>query len=59
MPEKPLTKILPELCEENNEVPYIFTNILNENEKKNNKYRLKRNGPKNTKSDIMNSNFNF
>ena len=57
--EKPLTKILPELCEENNEIPDIFTNILNENEKKNNKYRLKRNGPKNTKSDIMNSNFNF
>lgn len=57
--EKPLTKILPELCEENNEIPNIFTNILNEKEKKNNKYRLKRNEIKNTKTDIMSSNFNF
>ena len=57
--EKPLTKILPELCEENNEAPNIFTNILNNTEKKINKYRLKRNEEKNTKSDIMISNFNF
>jgi len=56
--EKPLTKILPELCEENNELPNIFGNILNENNNQN-KYRLKRSEPKNTKKNMMKTNFNF
>ena len=41
--DKPLTKILPELYEENNDVPNIYNNLLTEKAKtKNNKkYRLK------------------
>ena len=55
--DKPLTKILPELYEENNELPNIFGDILSQSKTKDNHYRLKRNKPVNTKSSSINSNF--
>jgi hypothetical protein len=55
--EKPLTKMLPELYEENNEYPNIFNNILHAKVKKGPQYRLKRNKPINTKSHSLNNNF--
>jgi len=55
--DKPLTKIVPELYEENNEVPNIYSNLLTaENIKKT--YRLKRKNPPTNKSQIVNNNFN-
>jgi hypothetical protein len=59
--DKPLTKILPELYEENNEIPNIYNNLLTEKAKpKNNKkYRLKSSEKKNTKSKILNNSFNL
>jgi len=55
--DKPLTKIVPELYEENNEVPNIYSNLLTvENVKKT--YRLKRKNPPTNKSQILNNNFN-
>jgi hypothetical protein len=42
--DKPMTKILPELYEENNEIPFINNNLLNTNNNNNstNNFRLKR-----------------
>ncbi len=58
--DKPLTKILPELYEENNEIPDIFNNLLNNKpESCSSKYRLKRNGPEFSKSSILSANFNL
>ena len=59
--DKPLTKILPELYEENNDVPNIYNNLLTEKAKtKNNKkYRLKSSEKKTTKSNILNNSFNI
>lgn len=40
---KPMTKITPELYEDNNELPDVFNNLINENvESHGNNYRLKR-----------------
>ena len=56
--DKPLTKIVPELYEENNEVPNIYSNLLTiDNVKKT--YRLKRKQPPSNKSQILNNNFNL
>jgi len=56
--DKPLTKIVPELYEENNEVPNIYSNLLSvDNVKKT--YRLKRKQPPSNKSQILNDNFNL
>ena len=60
--DKPLTKILPELCEENNELPNIFGNLLDKKEKKKTnlkKYRLHSKNSNQSKKSIMSSNFNF
>lgn len=57
--DKPLTKILPELHEENNELPNIFGNLLNEKKSTSVKYRLQRNEPVSSKKSIMSANFNF
>tara|TARA_Y100001970_G_C14233997_1_gene860665 strand:- start:1163 stop:2143 length:981 start_codon:yes stop_codon:yes gene_type:complete len=57
--DKPLTKILPELYEENNELPNIFGNLLNEKKESTIKYRLQRNEPVSSKKSIMATNFNF
>jgi hypothetical protein len=56
--DKPLTKIVPELYEENNEMPNIYNNLLSvDSEKKS--YRLKRKQPPSNKSQILNNNFNL
>jgi len=62
--DKPLTKILPELYEENNELPNIYGNLLNNKNNTNNntsktKYRLHRNEPTVTKKTLLTTNFNF
>jgi hypothetical protein len=54
--EKPLTKILPELYEENNELPNIFGELLS-NSQKQPKYRLKRKQASNSKLYSISSNF--
>ena len=59
--DKPMTKILPELYEENNEIPNVFLNLLdNNNDKKpSSDYRLKRKKVSHTKNEILSSTFNF
>ena len=54
--EKPLTKIMPELYEENHELPNIFNNMLN-NVISQPKYRLQRKQKNNTKSSSLSNNF--
>ena len=58
--DKPMTKILPELYEENNDIPNIYSNILNNREtyKKSN-FRLKRNQMKKTKTNALTETFNL
>jgi hypothetical protein len=55
--EKPLTKILPELYEENNELPNIFDDLLSSNSRKQPKYRLKRKQARNSKMSSLTNNF--
>ena len=56
--EKPLTKVLPELYEENNEPPAIYTDLLASGAPTGcSQYRLKRKQPKFSKKNILNSNF--
>ena len=57
--DKPMTKILPELYEENNEVPNIYGNLLNSKKQNNLEYRLKRKKKNHSKNEILESNFNF
>ena len=55
--DKPMTRIYPELFEENNE--YQIQN-LHDNPNKNNKYRLSINKSNtNNKTDLINQNFGF
>jgi hypothetical protein len=54
--EKPLTKIMPELYEENHELPNIFNNMLN-NITSQPKYRLQRKQKDNTKLSSLSNNF--
>lgn len=55
---KPLTKVFPDLYEENNDTPNIYSNLLTE---KNNKsiLRLKRTVKTNSKKNLLSSHFNF
>jgi len=57
--DKPLTKILPELFEENNEIPNIYGNLLNNKKEPTVKYRLHRNEPVSSKKSMLSTNFNF
>jgi len=58
--DKPMTKVLPELYEENNEVPNVYNNILDRKSKnKVNNFRLKRSQTKQTKSNAITNNFNL
>ena len=59
--DKPMTKVLPELYEENNEIPNIFQDILhNSNENKSNKqFRLQRSQERKTKTNALVNNFNL
>jgi hypothetical protein len=56
--EKPLTKVLPELYEENNDMPNVYSNLLTDKTNKKN-LRLRRKQPTNTKKNILSSNFNL
>ena len=57
--DKPMTKVLPELCEENNEYPDVNNNMLTSktNTSTTSKYRLKRNTAKKSKQDYLINNF--
>ena len=57
--DKPMTKILPELYEENNEIPNINNNILDKTSKTSSNFRLQRNKTKKTKSNSLFDNFNL
>ena len=60
--DKPMTKILPELYEENNEIPNVYNNILDtktQDKSKNAPFRLKRSQTKQTKSNALSSTFNL
>tara|TARA_R110002074_G_scaffold17681_7_gene57970 strand:- start:951 stop:1955 length:1005 start_codon:yes stop_codon:yes gene_type:complete len=56
---KPMTKILPELYEENNEIPNVYNNILDTKQSNNTKFRLKRNQNKQTKANALTNTFNL
>jgi hypothetical protein len=56
---KPLTKILPELYEENNDSPSIYSNLLTQKNTGKQQLRLHRKLPKNTKKSLLSSNFNM
>ena len=55
--DKPLTKIMPDMYEENNELPDIYTSILDNNYNSNKSYSLYRNKTTSSKKDIFNNNF--
>lgn len=57
--DKPITKILPELYEENHDYPTIYSNLLTEPKKKTSSLRLCRKQPKNSKKSLLSSNFNL
>ena len=58
--DKPMTKVLPELYEENNEIPNVYNNILDTNKKHNSSsFRLKRSQTKQTKTNAITNNFNL
>tara|TARA_B110001450_G_scaffold247640_1_gene262917 strand:+ start:9524 stop:10459 length:936 start_codon:yes stop_codon:yes gene_type:complete len=56
--DKPLSKIMPEIYEENNEEPNIMNNILDSKKKKSNKYKLKSKEIFKTKTTILKNSFN-
>lgn len=56
--DKPLTKILPEIYEENNEEPNIMNNLIDKNVVKKNKYKLKSKKEVKNKMTILKNNFN-
>lgn len=57
--EKPLTKVLPELFEENNDYPTIYSDLLTERKSGKSMLRLSRKLPKNSKKSMLSSNFNL
>jgi hypothetical protein len=58
--DKPMTKILPELYEENNEIPNVYNNLLDTKKQTDvKKFRLKRSQTKQTKSNALSNTFNL
>ena len=58
--DKPMTKILPELYEENNEIPNVYNNLLDTKKQTDVKnFRLKRSQTKQTKSNALTNTFNL
>ena len=57
--DKPMTKVLPELYEENNEMPNVYNNMLitNQSSNKTDNFRLKRSQTKQTKSNALTNTF--
>ena len=56
--DKPLTKILPEIYEENNDIPRIYTDLLNTTKVTDILFCLSRKQPKESKKKILYANFN-
>jgi hypothetical protein len=56
--EKPLTKVMPDMYEENNELPDIYKSILDNNNDSIKSYSLYRNKTTSSKKTILNNNFN-
>ena len=56
--DKPLSKILPEIYEENNEEPNIINNIFNEKKRTSNSYKLKSKEVFKSKTAILKDSFN-
>ena len=58
--DKPMTKVLPELYEENNEIPFINNNLLNKTKSnKTSTYRLQRNKEPDSKKVSIVDSFNL
>ena len=59
--DKPMTKILPELYEENNEMPNVYHNMLtvSQQNNKDSSFRLKRSQTKKSKSNALYTTFNL
>ena len=57
--DKPMTKILPELYEENNEIPNVYNNLLDNKLSSVNNFRLKRSQTKQSKSNALTNTFNL
>ena len=56
--DKPMTKILPELYEENNEIPNVYNNILDSKKSSSStNFRLKRSQTKQTKANALSNIF--
>jgi hypothetical protein len=56
--DKPLSKIMPEIYEDNNEAPNIMNNLLEHKNKKSANYKLKSNEIFKTKTSILKNSFN-
>ena len=57
--DKPLTKIMPDMYEENNDLPDIYTSALDNNYNSNKSYSLYRNKATVSKKTIFNDKFNM
>ena len=57
--DKPLTKIMPDMYEENNETPDIYSSILDNSSSSNKTYSLYRNKSVSSKKKILSNNFNL
>ena len=57
--DKPMTKVLPELYEENNEIPFINNNLLNSTNKVETSFRLQRKQQKPSKKVSIVDSFNL
>ena len=57
--DKPMTKVLPEIYEENNEIPFINNNLLTNTNKNDTSFRLKRKQQKPSKKVSIVDSFNL
>ena len=57
--DKPMTKVLPEIYEENNEIPFINNNLLNNTNKVETSFRLQRKQTKTSKKVSIVDSFNL
>ena len=57
--DKPLTKIMPDMYEENNDLPDIYTSVLDNNYNSNKSYSLYRNKATVSKKTIFNNKFSM
>ena len=57
--DKPMTKVLPELYEENNEIPFINNNLLTKQKTQSSSFRLQRNSKNSEKKMTVVDSFNL